>query len=74
MKDSKKSNPKLTPLIRAEDDARLKALGMERGTGNHVILEKPEHITRLGWLLMASLDYCRNDENFKKGKGDAPAA
>ena len=57
-----------------DDEAKLKAIGLERGSGNSVALEKPEHVTRLGWLLLKSLDYCRNDENFKKGKSDAPAA
>lgn len=54
----------LTP----EDDARLKHIGMERGSGNHILLDKPEHIMRLSWLLFDALDYCKDDENFRVKK------
>lgn len=52
----------LTP----EDDAMLKSINMERGTGNSIILEKPEHLMRLSWLLFDILNYCKDDENFKR--------
>lgn len=54
----------LTP----EDEIRLKHVGMERGSGNHILLDKPEHIMRLSWLLFDALDYCKNDENFRVKK------
>lgn len=54
----------LTP----EDEARLKHIGMERGSGNHIMLDKPEHIMRLSWLLFDALDYCKDDENFRVKK------
>ncbi|MCE5182343.1 MAG: type I restriction enzyme HsdR N-terminal domain-containing protein [Betaproteobacteria bacterium] len=60
----------LTP----EDDARLKHIGMERGSGNHILLDKPEHIMRLSWLLFDALDYCKDDENFKMKKDSNVAA
>lgn len=52
----------LTP----EDDDMLKSMGMERGTGDSIILEKPEHLMRLSWLLFDILNYCKDDENFKR--------
>ena len=57
----------LTP----EDDEWLKNIGMKRGTGDSIILDKPEHLMRLSGLLFDILDYCRNDENFKRPAKDA---
>lgn len=56
-----------------DDEDRIKHIGMERGSGNHILLDKPEHIMRLSWLLFDALDYCKDDENFRVKK-DAHAA
>ena len=55
-----------------EDDEWLKNIGMQRGTGDSIILDKPEHLMRLSGLLFDILSYCTNDENFKRPAKDVP--
>lgn len=65
-----------TPLIwlpyqlTAEDEDRLKHIGMVRGSGNSILLEKPEHITRLLVHLYDALAWCQDDANFTRKKGE----
>ncbi|MEO3355779.1 type I restriction endonuclease [Acinetobacter haemolyticus] len=52
------------------DDARRKELeraGLEVQSNGQIFLEKPEHIYRMVGILRDSLEYCMNDENFKRG-------
>ncbi len=40
--------------------------GLELGSGGSVYLDSPEHIMRVPGLLFDSLDYCQDNENFKR--------
>lgn len=51
------------------DDTRrneLERAGLEVQNNGQVFLEKPEHIYRMVGILRDSLEYCVNDENFKR--------
>lgn len=51
------------------DDARRKELeraGLEVQSNGQIFLEKPEHIYRMVGILRDSLEYCMNDDNFKR--------
>jgi hypothetical protein len=51
------------------DDTRrneLERAGLEVQTNGQVFMEKPEHIYRMLGILRDSMDYCMNDENFKR--------
>ncbi len=52
----------LTDAHRAE----IKRARMELGTGETVLLDKPENLQRLAGLLADALNFCKNDENFKR--------
>lgn len=51
------------------DDSRkseLERAGLEVQINGQVFIEKPEHIYRMVGILRDSLEYCMNDENFKR--------
>lgn len=51
------------------DDARrteIERAGLEVQNNGQVFLDKPEHIYRMVGVLKDSLEYCMNDENFKR--------
>lgn len=53
----------------AIDDYRKKELeraGLEVQNNGQVFLDKPEHIYRAVGILKDCLDYCSNDDNFKR--------
>lgn len=52
----------LTDAHRAE----IKRARMELGSGETVFLDKPENLQRLAGLLADVLNFCKNDENFKR--------
>ncbi|WP_109441171.1 type I restriction endonuclease [Acinetobacter haemolyticus] len=56
-------------FIVSMDDLRRKELeraGLEVQGNGQIFLEKPEHIYRMVGILRDSLEYCRNDDNFKR--------
>ena len=52
----------LTDAHRAE----IKRARMELGSRETVFLDKPENLQRLAGLLADALNFCKNDENFKR--------
>ena len=53
----------------AVDDLRkseLERAGLEIQNNGQIFIEKPEHIYRMVGILRDSLEYCMNDENFKR--------
>jgi hypothetical protein len=48
--------------------SEIKRAGLEIGTGDQVIIDKPENLLRIPGLLFDAVAYCRNDENFKVKK------
>ncbi|MEC8125296.1 MAG: type I restriction endonuclease [Pseudomonadota bacterium] len=54
------------------DDQRrmeLERAGLEVQNNGQIFIEKPEHIYRMIGILRDSLEYCMNDENFKRSTG-----
>lgn len=45
----------------------LERAGLEIQSNGQIFLEKPEHIYRMVGILRDSLEYCMNDDNFKRG-------
>lgn len=53
-----------------QDAANIKRSGLEM-TGSQIIIDTPENILRLAWLVMDAFEFCSNDNNFKrKAKSD----
>lgn len=46
----------------------VKRAGLEIGTGDQIIIDKPENLLRITGLLYDAVAYCRNDENFRAKK------
>ena len=46
--------------------AELERAGLEIQNNGQIFIEKPEHIYRMVGILRDSLEYCMNDENFKR--------
>lgn len=46
--------------------AELERSGLEIQNNGQIFIEKPEHIYRMVGILRDSLEYCMNDENFKR--------
>lgn len=55
----------IEPITEALKAEVLRA-GLELGTGNQIVLDKPENLYRLAGLLRQALEYCKNDDNFKR--------
>lgn len=63
-----KSRPSIQlPVELSDDDIRnIKRNGLEVGAGNQIIIDIPENILRITWLITQSFEHCLNDENFKR--------
>jgi len=48
----------------------VKRAGLELGTGNSVILPRPENLMKLSGIIFEALAYCQDDNNFKIKKKD----
>lgn len=53
----------ITPDLKAE----IERAGLELGRGDQIVLDKPENLYRLAGLLRQALEFCKNEENFKRG-------
>lgn len=57
----------LTSLHREEAERA----GLEVSANGQILLDKPENLYRLAGLLRDALEYCQDDENFKRGSRQA---
>lgn len=57
----------IVPLTDAHT-GEIKRAGLEIGSGGEIVIDKPENLMRLSGLLFDSLDFCKNDENFRQKK------
>ncbi len=66
--DVNRKRPTIQFNINIDDQRKLKLLraGLEVLTNGQVYLDKPEHIYRAVGILKDCLDYCSNDDNFKR--------
>lgn len=44
----------------------IKRAGLEIGTNDQVIIDKPENVLRIAGLILDAYEYTKNDENFKR--------
>ncbi len=63
-----KKNPTVQFIVPMTNVRRIEIqrAGLEFASGNHIYLEKPEHLIRLMSILGDCLRYCQDDENFRK--------
>lgn len=66
--DVNRKRPTIQFNINIDDQRKLELLraGLEVLTNGQVYLDKPEHIYRAVGILKDCLEYCCNDENFKR--------
>ncbi|MFW7343590.1 type I restriction endonuclease [Pollutimonas sp. H1-120] len=62
----------IVPLTGA-DKIEIARAGLQVGTNDHILLDKPEDLYRLAGIVRDSLIYCKNDDNFRR-KGREAAA
>ena len=64
--DSKQRPSVAFPIELTEDDVfSIQRCGLEMA-GNQVIIDTPENILRLSWLVLAAYEFCCDYENFKR--------
>jgi len=63
-----RQNPRVNFIfnLSEHDQEYVRMSGLEIGSGNSVLLTKPEQIMKLSSLLFKALQFCKDDENFKK--------
>lgn len=52
----------------------IERAGLQLGAGDSILLSQPEHLARIAGIVFDALDYCRDDNNFKRSKGDVVPA
>lgn len=55
----------------------IERAGLKLGAGESILLNQPEHLARITGIVFDALDYCRDDNNFKRprsGGDDRPDA
>ena len=63
-----KKQPAITFCVPMTDKRKKEVTraGLELGAGDSVIITQPEHLARISGILFDCLDYCADDENFKR--------
>lgn len=66
--DVNRKRPTIQFIVAIDEQRKLELsrAGLEVQANGQVFLDKPEHIYRAVGILKNCLDYCRNDENFKR--------
>ncbi|PAT41193.1 type I restriction endonuclease subunit R [Vandammella animalimorsus] len=49
----------------------IERAGLQIGTGDSILLNQPEHLARIAGIVFDALEYCRDDNNFKRARGDS---
>lgn len=62
-----KQRPSVSFPIEFNDQCieNIRRSGLEM-TGSQIIIDTPENVLRLAWLVMDSFEFCSNDDNFKR--------
>lgn len=47
----------------------IERAGLQLGAGESILLSQPEHLARIAGIVFDALDYCRDDNNFKRPRG-----
>lgn len=66
--DVNRKRPTISFIVPVDDSRKLELerAGLEVQNNGAIFIEKPEHIYRMVGILRDSLNYCINDENFKR--------
>ncbi|WOE40733.1 type I restriction endonuclease [Acinetobacter chinensis] len=66
--DVNRKRPTIYFIVPVDDSRKLELerAGLEVQNNGAIFIEKPEHIYRMVGILRDSLEYCMNDENFKR--------
>lgn len=65
--------PAIQFIVPLDDDRRreIARAGLEINSGDYITLTSPSHILRLAGILRDALDFCKNDDNFRKVKAES---
>lgn len=64
--DKKRPTVKFIEPLTPELIAEVERAGLSVSSGGQIILDKPENLYRLAGLVIQALEYCKNDDNFKR--------
>jgi len=64
--DKQRPTVQFIVALTEERKEAVKQAGLEIGSGNGIIISKPEHLMKLSRLIFDSLTFCKDDENFRK--------
>lgn len=61
-------NPRIQVCVPMTDERRheVSRAGLQFGTGDAILLSQPDHLMRIPGIVFDSLEYCRDDNNFKR--------
>lgn len=65
--DKRKPSIQFIEPITEAHQAEAQRAGLEIGSNGQILLDKPEDLYRLAGMLRDALDYCKDDENFRRG-------
>lgn len=65
-----RKTPHIQVCVPLTDERRreIARAGLEIGASDSILLPQPEHLMRIAGILCDALDYCRDDNNFKRGQ------
>ncbi|MDL5595898.1 type I restriction endonuclease [Bacillus subtilis] len=66
--DKKRPSVKFIVDLDQQQRAEINRAGLEIGAGDQVLIDKPENLRRIRGILADSLEFCRKDENFSRGR------
>lgn len=66
-------NPRIQVCVPMTDERHREVTraGLQLGTGDSILLPQPEHLMRIPGIVFDAYEYCRDDNNFKRGAPDA---
>jgi predicted type IV restriction endonuclease len=66
-------HPRVQVIVPMTEDRRreISRAGLQFGPNDTILLAQPEHLMRVPGIVFDALEYCRNDNNFKRTSGDS---
>lgn len=64
--DKAKPSVQFPFLITEKQETEITRAGLKLSSNGQILLERPEHLSRIPGLLFDAIAYCKNDENFKR--------
>lgn len=63
-----KKNPCIQVCVPLNEERRkeVRRAGLEVGSGDSILLAAPDHLMRIAGIVIDALEYCRDDNNFKR--------